>query len=138
VIITKQNPKMLVWVIPLCFERKGKVSDPQTQMFFRHIFSSPPLPHLRRIMLPLLLVNVHVAGSLEYPEKFRESASCERSTDWANHVTYKINYTIIVPTKCTSFIKSTRYYNLYFCLCILSPHMFQPTWTIFRGRNASA
>jgi len=37
VIITKQNPKMLVWVIPLCFERKGKVSDPQTH-FFRHIF----------------------------------------------------------------------------------------------------
>jgi hypothetical protein len=24
------------------------------------------------------------------------------------------------------FIKSTRYYNLYFCLCILSPYMFQP------------
>ena len=54
-------------------------------------FNSPPPPHLRRIMLPILLVNVHVAGSLEYPQKFRESASCESSTDWANHVTYKIN-----------------------------------------------
>jgi hypothetical protein len=31
------------------------------------------------------------------------------------------------------FIKSTRYYNLYFCLCILSPCMFQPAWAIFRG-----
>jgi hypothetical protein len=35
-------------------------------------------------------------------------------------------------------IKSTKYYNLYFCLCILSPYMFQPVWVIFRGRNASA
>jgi hypothetical protein len=25
-----------------------------------------------------------------------------------------------------------------FCLCIPSPYMFQPTWAIFRGRNASA
>jgi hypothetical protein len=25
-----------------------------------------------------------------------------------------------------------------FCLCILSPYMFQPAWVIFRGRNASA
>jgi hypothetical protein len=25
-----------------------------------------------------------------------------------------VSYTIIFPTKCTSFIKSTRYYNLYF------------------------
>jgi hypothetical protein len=36
------------------------------------------------------------------------------------------------------FIKSTRYYNLYFCLCILSPYMFQLTWAIFTGRNVSA
>jgi hypothetical protein len=35
-------------------------------------------------------------------------------------------------------IKSTKYYSLYFCLCILSPHVFQPAWVIFRGRNASA
>jgi hypothetical protein len=35
-------------------------------------------------------------------------------------------------------IKSTKYYNLYFCLCILSPYTFQPAWVIFRGRNASA
>jgi hypothetical protein len=25
-----------------------------------------------------------------------------------------------------------------FCLCILSPYMFQPAWVTFRGRNASA
>jgi hypothetical protein len=25
-----------------------------------------------------------------------------------------------------------------FCLCILSPYMFQPAWVIFRGRNVSA
>jgi hypothetical protein len=25
-----------------------------------------------------------------------------------------------------------------FCLCILSPYMFQPAWAIFRGRNVSA
>ena len=83
---------MIVWSIPLCFERKVKVNDPQTQMFFQTtLFSSPPLPDLRRIMLPLLLVKIHVAGSLEYTEKFRESASCERSTEWVNNVTYKIN-----------------------------------------------
>jgi hypothetical protein len=42
-------------------------------------------------MLPLLLVNIHVAGSLNYTEKFRGSASCERSTEWVDHVMYKIN-----------------------------------------------
>jgi hypothetical protein len=49
------------------------------------------------------------------------------------------NYTIIIPTKCTRFLllKSQDIticnFALYFC-----PYMFQPTWIIFRGLNASA
>jgi hypothetical protein len=50
------------------------------------------------------------------------------------------NYTIIVPTKCTSFLllKAQNIEICAFCLCILTPYMFQPAWAIFRGRNASA
>jgi hypothetical protein len=50
------------------------------------------------------------------------------------------NYTIIVPTKCTSFLllKAQNITICTICLCILSPYMFQPAWVIFRGRNASA
>jgi hypothetical protein len=48
------------------------------------------------------------------------------------------NYTIIVPTKCTSLLKAQGITVCTFCLCILSPYMFQPTWAIFRERNASA
>jgi hypothetical protein len=53
---------------------------------------------------------------------------------------YVDNYTIIVPTKCTSFLllKAQNFTICTFCLCILSPYMFQPAWVIFRGRNASA
>jgi hypothetical protein len=48
------------------------------------------------------------------------------------------NYIIIVPTKCTRLLKAQDIKILYFfCLCILSPYMFHPTWDIFRGRNAS-
>jgi hypothetical protein len=49
------------------------------------------------------------------------------------------NYTIIVPTKCTNFLllKAQNITIFTFCLCILSPYMFQPAWVIFRGRNAS-
>jgi bacteriorhodopsin len=47
-------------------------------------------------------------------------------------------YTIIVPTKCTSLLKEQYITIRTFCLCILSPYMFQPRWAIFRGRNASA
>jgi hypothetical protein len=48
------------------------------------------------------------------------------------------NYTIIVPTKCTSLLKAQVITICTFCLRILSPYMFQPTWAIFSGRNASA
>jgi hypothetical protein len=50
------------------------------------------------------------------------------------------DYAIIVPTKCTSFLllKAQNITICTFCLCILSPYMFQPAWVIFRGRNASA
>jgi hypothetical protein len=49
------------------------------------------------------------------------------------------NYTIIVPTKCTGFLllKAQNITICAFCLCILSPYMFQPAWAIFRGRNVS-
>jgi hypothetical protein len=46
--------------------------------------------------------------------------------------------TIIVPTKCTSLLKAQDITICTLCLCILSPYMFQPTWAIFSGRNASA
>jgi hypothetical protein len=50
------------------------------------------------------------------------------------------NYTIIIPTKCASFLllKAQDITICTFCLCILSPYMFRPTWDIFRGRNVSA
>jgi hypothetical protein len=48
------------------------------------------------------------------------------------------NYTIIVPTKCTSLLKAQDITICTVCLCILSPYMFQPAWVIFRGRNVSA
>jgi hypothetical protein len=48
------------------------------------------------------------------------------------------NYTIIVPTKCTSLLKAQDITICTFCLCILSPYMFQPTWAIFMRRKASA
>jgi hypothetical protein len=45
------------------------------------------------------------------------------------------NYTIIIPTKCTRFLllKAQDITICTFCLCILSPYMFQPAWVIFRG-----
>jgi hypothetical protein len=52
--------------------------------------------------------------------------------------TEDFHYTIIIPTKCTrlSLLKSQDIticnFVLYFC-----PYMFQPTWVIFRGLNAS-
>jgi hypothetical protein len=56
-----------------------------------------------------------------------------------NALTIYSNYTIIIPTKCTSFLLlksqdiTVRNFVLYFC-----PYMFQPAWVIFRGLNGSA
>jgi hypothetical protein len=36
------------------------------------------------------------------------------------------------------FLKAQYITICTFCLYILSPYMFRPTWAIFRGRNASA
>jgi hypothetical protein len=47
------------------------------------------------------------------------------------------NYTIIVPKNALVLLKAQDIAICTFCLCILSPYMFQPTWAIFRGRNAS-
>jgi hypothetical protein len=61
------------------------------------------------------------------------------SSHWSKAVSAnKRVSTIIVPTKCTSLLKAQDITICTFCLCILSPYMFQPTWAIFRGRNASA
>jgi hypothetical protein len=58
---------------------------------------------------------------------------------WIDKITNE-DYTIIVPTKYTSFLllKAQNFTICTFYLCILSPYMFQPAWVIFRGRNASA
>jgi hypothetical protein len=58
----------------------------------------------------------------------------------AHVVNHSLHFTQLLfqRTALVFIIKSTKYYNLYFCLCILSPYMFQPAWVIFRGRNASA
>jgi hypothetical protein len=69
---------------------------------------------------------------------FTEDFNCHFNCCPSVHVD---NYTIIIPTKCTSFLllKAQDITILYFfCLCIFSPYMFQPAWVIFRGRNASA
>jgi hypothetical protein len=52
--------------------------------------------------------------------------------------TSKIRQLLYQQNALLFIIKSTKYYNLYFYLCILSPYMFQTAWVIFRGRNVSA
>jgi hypothetical protein len=83
------------------------------------------------------------------PRKCERGSSlhcCPAYTVFGTHQQYKCNfncclsvhvdnYTIIVPTKCTSFLllKAQNITFCNFCLCILSPYMFQPAWVIFRG-----
>jgi hypothetical protein len=84
------------------------------------------------------------------PANLRDS-KCNKETNTFNSYKYQYsithtriktnkrhNYTIIVPTKCTRLLKAQDITICTLCLCILSPYMFQPTWAIFRGRNASA
>jgi hypothetical protein len=55
-----------------------------------------------------------------------------------NQINHLVTQLLFQQNALVFIIKSTKYYNLYFCLFILSPYMFQPAWVIFRGRNASA
>jgi hypothetical protein len=86
--------------------------------------------------LPFTPCNTDSFPSVEYVShlKINRTASVEKMV--VNHN----SYTIIIPTKCTSFLllKAQDITICTFCLCILSPCMFQPAWVIFRGRNVSA